>query len=126
MQKFAMAMLASVASADWLTWWINVNDGVGAGYVKGKDFSTASTSQWDVKLGNNNNAWLRWTKDDALTDASVWKPGIRGGSVSYDVNLSQVGSGCVSGVYLVESSDYGCSDNPLDTSSPQCRSIDLM
>jgi len=40
--------------------------------------------------------------------------------------VSSVGSGCVSGLYLVESSDFGCTDNPLDTTNPQCRSIDLM
>jgi len=66
----------------------------------------------------NNNAWLRWEKNDSLSDNSVWKPGVRGGSISYDIDLSKVGSGCVSGVYLVESDNSRCSDNPLDTDSP--------
>ena len=126
MNKFALAMLASVSSAEWLTWYINVNDGVGAGYVQPKSFSSASTNNWDLNLSNNNNAWLRWKKDDQLSDNSVWKPGVRGGSISYDIDVSSVGSGCVSGLYLVESSDFGCTDNPLDTTNPQCRSIDLM
>lgn len=50
-----------------------------------------------------------------------------GGSIEYDVNLSEVNSGCVAGVYLVESDNTRCSqDINQENGLPQCRSIDAM
>ena len=42
-------------------------------------------------------------------DSFAYKPNLMGGSIEYDVSLGGVNSGCVAGVYLVESDNSRCS-----------------
>ena len=54
----------------------------------------------------------------------VYQPSIRGGSVEYVTNMSNIENGCVSGLYLVKTSDECGFDQ--QTGKPNCRSIDVM
>ena len=56
--------------------------------------------------------------------SEAYKPGIRGGSISYDVDLSAMECGCVSGMYLVQF-DGNCTQDPMD-GQPDCKTIDVM
>jgi len=49
---------------------------------------------------------------------------LRGGSLSYDVDLSEMDCGCVAGMYLVQASD-NCIDTKMNGDSG-CQSIDVM
>jgi len=50
-----------------------------------------------------------------------------GSSIEYDVDVKEVNSGCVAGIYLVESDNNRCSPNTNQGNGlPQCRSIDVM
>ena len=74
-------------------------------------------------MGANNSMSLQLSQTEDV--AANFKPYVRGGSIAYDVNLSAVESGCVAGVYMVET-DGRCDPNAEKGSSSQCRSIDAM
>lgn len=80
----------------------------------------------NVEIYRNSKLFLR-KKESTLTRASV-KPKLPGGSIEYDVNLANQDSGCVAGVYLVQTRDRGdCSNTDMNGERPGfCRSIDAM
>jgi len=57
-------------------------------------------------------------------ESEAYMPGIRGGSIAYDVDLSSMDCGCVAGFYLVEY-DGNCTQDPMD-GEPDCKTIDVM
>ena len=61
--------------------------------------------------------------DDLIGD--MFKPYLRGGSISYEVDLSSNDCGCVAGVYLVNTS-ADCGHKAQENGDPQCPSIDIM
>lgn len=72
----------------------------------------------------NNSITL---KDAALDGESVnYTPYLRGGAVQFDVDVSQLGCGCVTGVYAVKASSYCTNEENITTDRPMCKSIDLM
>lgn len=75
-------------------------------------------------MSGNNSLWLREKED--LSSSSLFRPLIRGGSISYKVDLSGQNSGCVAGVYLLAADNDSCSEVSQRNGSPQCRTIDAM
>jgi len=71
----------------------------------------------------NNSMFVRDSMD--TYDSSILKNYLRGGSMSYDVNVSMQEPGCVAGVYLVKTDNGGCGEKDQN-GSPQCRTIDAM
>ena len=71
----------------------------------------------------NNSLFLRDSM--SLSEGSIYKPFLRGGSIAYDVNVSMQEPGCVAGAYLVATSNGNC-DEVEQNGSPQCRTIDAM
>jgi len=47
---------------------------------------------------------------ESMDDDAMFKPWLRGGSFEFDVNVSNQDSGCVAGVYLVNTDDGNCSE----------------
>ena len=52
-------------------------------------------------------------------------PYIRGGAISYKVNLNKMSCGCVAGIYAVNSSQW-CVEAEQANNYPMCASIDIM
>lgn len=72
-------------------------------YLTNKEWSEAYTSddRKEIQMRGNNSLFLRESEDEDLRSSSLFKPLIRGGSISYTVDLSTQNSGCVAGVYLL-------------------------
>jgi hypothetical protein len=68
----------------------------------------------------NSNIFVLIAEDSNAT----YEPDLRGGSVSYTVDLSTMGCGCVAGAYFV-GLNANCTKEPL-TGEPSCKTIDLM
>ena len=66
----------------------------------------------------NNNLFIQ-DSEAAMDEGEAYKPGIRGGSIQYDVDLSAMDCGCVSGMYLVQY-DGNCTQDPMD-GQPDCK-----
>merc|ERR1712156_994028 len=71
------------------------------------------TSLWP---SSREPPWRSWPTTACLFknpkfsgDSFAYKPNLMGGSIEYDVSLGGVNSGCVAGVYLVESDNSRCS-----------------
>ncbi len=125
MRHFAViAVIATSAFAQFMD--LNVRQGSTdyTKYVESQVWSTASVSadKQSVTIGMNNNLFIQNSPEDGSNNA--YKPGIRGGSIEYDVDLSSMDCGCVSGMYLVQF-DNGCTQDPLD-GQPNCKTIDVM
>jgi len=127
MRNFAIAALAAVPAFgqwQWIDFRINNN---GSSQLKhfydGANSSGSVTGGTQLTVGSNSAMFLKDSMD--MDVDKVFKPNLRGGSISYDVNLSTVDCGCVAGVYLVKTSET-CGQDPMDTDTPMCPSIDVM
>ena len=76
-----------------------------------------------IAVGMNSNVFIH----DYPYDGQYWayKPALRGGSIEYDVDLSDFDCGCVAGLYMVKMDDESCSEG-AKTGTPQCPHIDIM
>lgn len=77
-------------------------------HVKGLDERHVSTEGKTVKLGYNNRAWI----NDYPYDNSIYwayRHNYLAGSMSFDIDLSNVDCACKSGVYLVDYDYENCS-----------------
>lgn len=84
------------------------------------------TSDRSLEIGENNRAFIL-DLDDASTTWSAHYHNYLGGSVAFDVNVSDVGCGCAAGVYLTTSNDETCNWSDYDANvTPQCTTIDLV
>ena len=126
MKPFATAILAATAAAtSYLDFSINIDGTDYAKKLSSKDWSSATVSGTSVTIAGNNSLFLR--ESESLDDAAIYKPLVRGGSISYTVNVGGMGSGCVAGVYLVETDTGACGERDQGSNSnPQCRGIDAM
>lgn len=77
-----------------------------------------------LSVSANNAVFMKKSKDD-VSIYNVYKANLRGGSIKYDVDLSQTDCGCVAGAYLVNTSPE-CGQKEMTNGDPQCPSIDLM
>ena len=91
-------------------------------HFRPQDWSTCEVDVDAVTVPNNNSIILKNDPYDG-SDYDL-KPYIRGGAVTYDVDISQVDCGCVAGVYAVRTSEECGEAENRDT--PQCASIDIM
>jgi hypothetical protein len=79
-----------------------------------------------IEMGLNNRAFVL---DQPYDDSTYWAyyHKYMGGTLMFDVDVSNVDCECAAGVYLVELNDDHCSwneKNPGET--PQCATIDVM
>ena len=91
--------------------------------IGGQDLETDDRT---LRISENNRAFLLDKQED--TPFWAYKHNYLGGSVSFDVDVSDVGCGCRAGVYLAAISDDDTNYfDPLDgDAKPQCSSIDLL
>lgn len=95
-------------------------------WVKGIDGGYLETDGSVVRLGYNNRAWVTDFADDESVYWAYWHPYL-GGSLSFDVDLSEVDCNCASGIYLVQADDGTCSWGPKgDEAQPGCSRIEIM
>ena len=95
-------------------------------YVKGLYGSTLETDGDTLNMYENNRAWVL---DHAYDDSVFWayKHKYQGGSVTFDVDMSEVGCGCAAGVYLAKLDDDECTWGAYEPGTrPQCASVDVM
>jgi len=60
-------------------------------------------------------------------DDGAFKPNYLGGSLKFDVNVSDVGCNCAAGVFLVALDGQKCNMGEYDSDSPpECPTIDIM
>ena len=59
-------------------------------------------------------------------ESNAYRPLVRGGSVHYDVDLSQMECGCVAGLYLVPANGQCGGEEAADLSNSTCQNIDVM
>lgn len=124
MRQFAViALLGASTFAQWMELPVQQGSYDYTKYVKSQNYSTASVTGSGIEIGMNNNIFIQNSQTEGSGDS--YKPGIRGGSIAYDVDLSAMDCGCVAGLYLVEYGD-GCTQDSLDTNFPQCKTIDVM
>ena len=111
MKYQALALLAASAAADhgeFLKFNVIYNDRDKAVYFHDKEWAEAEVDGKKVCIEGNNSLFMRKEADPELKDESMWKPAMRGGNFRYIVDLSQQGSGCVAGGYLVDTNDEHC------------------
>lgn len=77
-------------------------------------------------MGQNNRAWVRDHSDDSSL-YWVYMHDYLGGTMEFDVDLSEVDCACASGLYLVEAHGENCYNKAKDgTVDPQCARVELM
>jgi len=54
----------------------------------------------------NNSIFLKWAEEEAHDYDWTWD--LRGGSITYTVDVSSMACGCVAGAYLVQTNDSNC------------------
>ena len=124
-KTFAVVALAATSvSAEYLKTIIDVDGSDKSLYFKSQSFSSAYLDENGnrINIENNNSVFLKTSENSSMDFA--FKPYIRGGAISYDVDLTSVDCGCVSGFYLVAVNDYGCGDQ-ANVQNPMCPSIDV-
>jgi len=94
-------------------------------WVKGLDNQCLKTEGATMDMAQNNRTWIR---DRALDDLYwVYHHNFLGGTMEFDVDLSEVDCASASGVYLVEGDGDKCSYAPKEgDSTPQCSRIEIM
>ena len=127
MRNFAVAALAVVpafAQWQWTDFPIEVDGTPQVKYFSSRQTSAATVNGNQMDVASNNAIFLKNSMgDDLISD--MFKPYLRGGSISYEVDLSKNDCGCVAGVYLVKTSAE-CGQSPQEGGAPQCPTIDIM
>ncbi len=108
MRAFSLAALAVVpisAQWQWKTFYMKEDNSVTATYFADQPTSQFSLSNrnYDVAIDQNKAVFMK-----ASTEASIdqmYKPNLLGGSVTYSTDVSNIGCGCVSGLYLVKTGE---------------------
>ena len=110
-RSFAIAALvAASVSASYEKMAITVDGSKYNRYFRPQDWSQCSVSADAVRLPNNNSILMKNNPYDG-SDYD-FQPYIRGGAISYNVDISGVGCGCVAGVYAVQTSK-DCGEDPV-------------
>jgi hypothetical protein len=90
-----------------------------------QDFSSADFYTREVSIDGNNSMFMQ--EDLPSRKIEDYQRDLRGARVEYNVDVSKVDSGCVAGVYLVETNDGYCSNKTREPGqTAQCSSIDVM
>lgn len=105
---------SSQLQGDWTMW------------VKGLDGQCLETDGACIKMGENNRAWVYDYASDESIDSAYYHDYL-GGSMDFEVDLSQVDCASASGIYLVASRDGDCDWDAKDgDSAPQCSRVEIM
>jgi len=86
MKYFASTMIAVCATAGFVPFEIDEDGEILSMVLSTKDWSSATASGRNVSIKGNNSMFLRNSED--LTDGSIYKTLLRGGSIEYDVDVS--------------------------------------
>jgi len=94
-------------------------------WLNGVEGQEIKTTDRTIEISENNRAFVLEKEEEIPFWAYQHK--YLGGSVSFDVDISDVGCGCRAGIYLTTLDDGACSWNPLEGgATPACSTIDLM
>jgi len=77
-------------------------------WLKGIAGQCLETEGSTVEMGQNNRAWLNDEPDREDSAELAYYHNYLGGSMEYDVDLSQVDCACASGMYLVDTTNEEC------------------
>ena len=94
-----IAALSSSVNAQYPSLTAMENDQEITLYVQYPNWASATTSGSSFSYNYNNRMYL--STSPTLDPQSFYKPNLLGGSMEYDVDLSQVSCGCVSALYTV-------------------------
>ena len=96
-------------------------------FVKGLDGGLLETKDTCLTIGENNRAFLHDKDWNDSTDWAFFHDTYVGGSLSFDVDLSEVPCQCSTGVFLTYLDDDKCHwhAHPVDQ-PPQCDTIAIM
>ena len=95
-------------------------------HMKGLDDRRLSTSGNSLTMGENNRAFILDFPYDDTTYWSYWH-NYFDATLTFDVDVSDVGCDCAAGLHLVALNDETCGWDAIgDDSAPQCQTIDLM
>ena len=126
-KTFTIALVSTIASvqAEYQQWDIEVDyrDRWNTVFFESQDWSEATTDRSSVTISTNNHFTIKRNAWDGHDFAAKYL--LRGGSVEYDVDLSQMDCGCVAGLYLVQDNEW-CDPEAAQNGAPQCASIDVM
>ena len=100
--KFAAVALAGAAQATFQTLNIEVDGVPQPSYYKGQKWSDVyeGDTQDIVEIKMNNNIFLKEKAE--VSQDSDFHFDLRGGSMTYTVDVSRIDCGCVAGAYLVQ------------------------
>ena len=74
-------------------------------YIMGKDERAVCTDEDEIEIGFDN---LAWVYEDSPDEVNVFKPNYLGGSLKFNVDVSDVGCNCAAGVFLLTLDDELC------------------
>ena len=94
-----IAALSSSVNAQYPSLTATENDQEITLYVQYPNWASATTTGSSFSYGYNNRMYL--STSPTLDPQSFYKPNLLGGSMEYDVDLSQVSCGCVSALYTI-------------------------
>jgi hypothetical protein len=95
-------------------------------YLKGLN-ENLSASQTNISMGGNNKSWVLDQADETTIDSAYWHDYL-GGSLSFDVDVVDVGCQCAATIHLVKlTADGQCSwDRKDEGTTPACQRVELM
>ena len=94
---FASACIAVVAHAQYPPLQVEVDGVEQTLYVQYPDWSEASISGANLSFDFNNRMYL--STQASLDTSAYFMPSLVGGSMEFDVNVSQSGCGCLTALY---------------------------
>ena len=77
-----------------------------------------------ISVGDHNRAFILESAVEHVEEAYMHP--YLGGTVSFDVDVSDVTCGCRAGVYLTTLDDSACTWDPYTDGAPRCSTLDLM
>ena len=96
---FASACVAAMAHAQYPPLQVEIDGVEQTLYVQYPFWSEASTSGSDLTFDYNNRMYL--STSETQENGAFFMPSLLGGSMEYDVDLSDVGCGCVTALYSI-------------------------
>ena len=93
-------------------------------FINGIQDKMLETVDRSLYIGDNNRAFFLYSELES-TDTAYYHPYL-GGSVTFDVDVSDVGCGCRAGVYLTTLNEDTCTWDPYLDSEPACSTIEIM
>ena len=94
-------------------------------FLKGRDGQALCTDANKIQMGLDNRAFVL-TEADYSAD-KAFKPKYLGGTLKFDVDVSDLGCNCAAGVFLVALDEDKCNwGNYAAPNKPQCPTVDVM